>query len=126
MEPSRGDPEPEALEFEQLLARCMGNLNFAERVLASFQQEFDEDLAGIERGLASGDAEEVARVAHMLKGASGDVAAATLRAEAADIEELAREKRLEKIPPHLERLRSQWSRFVDSVAVLGSSRAPLP
>ncbi len=125
MEHHHVDREPAALEFEQLLARCMGNLEFAERVLGKFQERLEEDLVQIERGLDSGDAKEIARVAHLLKGASGNVAATALQAEAANIEALARERRLEQVPLHLDRLRSQRSRFVDSVSALGPSWAEL-
>jgi HPt (histidine-containing phosphotransfer) domain-containing protein len=110
--------ETSALDFPELLERCLGNLEFAERVLAKFQSRFDDDLTELEKALDVQDTEAVARVAHRLKGASATAAANGICHQAAEIETLARNKSVEEIPNHLHMLRKECSRFSDSVSSL--------
>lgn len=116
MATDRANQQPAALDHDQLLARCLGNLEFAERILTKFQQRFGEELKQLERSLNSEDREGIARLAHSLKGASATVAAPALMAEMAGIESLARESRLDEISGRLDRLQEEWARFVESAA----------
>jgi HPt (histidine-containing phosphotransfer) domain-containing protein len=102
------------LKHEELIARCLGNLDFAERVLTKFQERFEADLTELEAELVSGNTDRVARLAHRMKGASANTAATGLHTEASCIEELARSDQKEEISLRLGRLRSEWSRFVES------------
>ena len=117
------DPDAAVLDFEQLLARCMGNIEFMERVLSRFREHFGEDLAELEEGLDATDGGQIARVAHRLKGASANVGAAGLRERAAEIERLGRARRFSEIPPCVDQLRGEWDRFVSSATSFGSSVA---
>ena len=121
MDRELAERESPALEFDELLARCMGNIEFAERVLAKFQQRFGAELAQLEQGLASQNAEQIACVAHRLKGASANVGAPGLQIQATEIEDLARARCVSEIPTSLDQLRSEWTRFVHSVSSLNSS-----
>ncbi len=112
------DQEPPVLDFEELLERCMGNIEFAERVLAKFQQRLGEDLEELEKGLHAEDAPAIARVAHRLKGASANVAARGVLRRAVEIEQLGRARRVSEIPSQVEELRREWARFGDSVSAL--------
>ena len=116
----------EALKVDELLARCMGNLDFATRVLATFQDRFEKDLEELERGLDARDVEAVAQVAHRIKGASANVAAHSLSEQAAAIEQLGRSQQVSMLPLHVQQLRDEWSRFVSEVSLsrLGSCNAP--
>jgi HPt (histidine-containing phosphotransfer) domain-containing protein len=117
--------EQRPLKHEELLARCLGNLEFAERVLATFQKGFEEDLSVLEEQCLSGNADYVASLAHRMKGASANTAAPRLQAQTARIEELARANRTDEIPRRLGQLKQEWSLFVESVASLEShSGAP--
>ena len=106
-------------EFDELLDRCMGNLEFAERVLTKFQDRFGDQLEELESALAQEDAEQVALVAHRLKGESASVAALGLRDRAAEIERLGRANQVSHIPPCLQQLRAEWAAFAESLASLG-------
>ncbi len=110
------DQDPAALNHEELLARCMGNIEFAERVLAKFQDSFGQDLESLETELKSENAETVASVAHRLKGSSASVGAPGLNQYAAEIEELGRADRLGEIEQPALHLRREWSRFLDHVS----------
>ena len=108
----------EVLDVEDLMTRCMGNIEFAGRVLSTFQKLGDEAIADLEQAIAAEEAETLARLAHRLKGASANVAAPGLRTHAAEIERAARQSSLEEIPAHLENLRSEWSRFNATLPLL--------
>lgn len=106
----------EAVDFEGLLERCMGNLDFVERVLAKFQERFPQQLAELERLLETKDAEQLALAAHRMKGNSANVSATGLQQVAAEIEELSRADRMGEIPVRVDRLRREWARYVDCSA----------
>ncbi len=110
--------EARALDVEDLMTRCMGNIEFAEQILSTFQALGDEALAEMEEAMAAEDAEALSRLAHRLKGASANAAAPGLRAHAAEIERAARQSSLQEIPAHIEDLRREWGRF--------ASTPPLP
>ncbi len=110
--------EPRPFELEELLARCVGNLELVERVLKKFATHFADDLERLERHLQVGDADELARVAHTMKGASANVAAPGLREQTARIEELARGRQLDQISSRLTLLRNEWSRFSSSLSAV--------
>ena len=106
------------IDVEQLLARCLGNVEIAERVLTKFQDRFRVDLTELEQGLQQQDAAAVAQAAHRIKGASANVSAPALYALASDIEQAARTERLADVPEDAQQLRTEWTRFVDNVADL--------
>lgn len=106
------------LNIDELLARCLGNISFAERVLAKFHDHFENDLEELDNALQAHDAEAVARTAHRIKGASANVAAPRLCEQAAEIEQLGRDQRLSDIPDHLDQLRHEWSQFVHETSSL--------
>jgi len=110
------DQNSAVLNYEELLARCMGNVDFVERVLDKFQCSFGQDLDNLEAALDSEDAEIVTTVAHRLKGASASVAAPGLRDGATEVEDLGRADRLAEARLHAGQLRDEWSRFLDHVA----------
>ncbi len=113
MESHLADREPSVFDREDLLARCLGKIELAERVLEKFESRFDLDFCELQQALELEDSETIARVAHRLKGASANVAAGRLRAKAARIEELARHDGLKEIPERLEGLRNEWHCFAE-------------
>jgi HPt (histidine-containing phosphotransfer) domain-containing protein len=106
------------INYEELLARCLGNVDIAEKVLSKFQDRFGVDLAELERGLDAGDPQAIALTAHRIKGASANVAAPALYEVAAGLEELGRSERLAEVPAGVAQLRGEWTRFVQSVSQL--------
>lgn len=106
------------INFDELLARCLGNVDIAEKVLSRFQDRFDVDLNELERGLDARDPQAIALIAHRIKGASANVAAPALYEVAAAIEDLGRGARLAEVPAGVAQLRGEWTRFVQSVSQL--------
>jgi HPt (histidine-containing phosphotransfer) domain-containing protein len=111
----RGGAAP--VNLDQLLARCLGNVEFAERILAKFQQRFAEEFSELEAGLAAGNEERVACIAHRLKGASANVSATGVQELLAELEELGRSRRLDEAPALVSRLRNEWSRLCQYLEV---------
>jgi len=82
---SGGEQPP--LDIESLLRRCSGKTALAQLVLEKFEKQAAAIVALLEACERSGDAGQLARVAHSLKGTAGVVAADTLRQLAARLEE---------------------------------------
>ena len=99
--------ESPVIDSTELIARCMGNLEFAERLLGKFQGRLDDDIVQLEHALQAQNTDLIARVAHRIKGASANIAAHPLRQRAAEIEHSARENSLTTIPSQLDELRAE-------------------
>jgi HPt (histidine-containing phosphotransfer) domain-containing protein len=99
------------LAYDQLLERCLGNVEFAERILARFLSKFDEDFARLEEGVAAGNEQAVASTAHRLKGSSANVAAADLARVMSEIEQLGRQGDWTQIAARLDEVRREWTRL---------------
>jgi PAS domain S-box-containing protein len=81
-------PQPDSapLDRDALLARCMGNLEFAQSLLADFESDLPAKVERIDRHLRQHDAAAVSDSAHSLKGAAGFMAAEPLQTLAAAME----------------------------------------
>ena len=101
--------EPLPIDLEALQARCLGNLDLVDRVLAKFTTQVDADLDDLERAIEAGNAEQAAHLAHRIKGIAGSVEARDLYADAALAEEVALEKRLGDLADFLRRMRGDRS-----------------
>jgi PAS domain S-box-containing protein len=80
------EDSPPPIDHSALLARCMGNLEFAQSLLADFQGDLPERIDEIAERVHQGDARAMAESAHALKGAAGTITAESLRALAAAME----------------------------------------
>jgi two-component system, sensor histidine kinase and response regulator len=89
------------MEVALALKRMDGDRELLEELVHLFADEWPKSAAEIETALKAGDAALLERLAHGLKGASGNLAANRLSAAALDMEELARAGGLKEIP-------SQW------------------
>ncbi len=93
-----------------LLARCMDNAQFAERLLEKYKQEAANYLNQLEKHFEAGDAERFSLAAHSLKGGSALVAAEELRSTSAALEAMGRAETLHDARPLLDRLRVEFER----------------
>lgn len=99
------------IAFDELLERCLGNLAFAERILASFTQRVEPELAQIEGALDANDGPLAARLAHQLRGSAANAAARSIEALCCEIEQAARRNDLGAARRCLLRLDDQWRRI---------------
>ena len=109
-QPPAERPPSELLNLEELRNRCMGNIQFVQRVLKKFQQRIPEELAELEKALELSDTEQIARIAHRVKGTSASVSANGLKQAATEIEDLSRAGHITDIPACIEHLRDEWDR----------------
>src|SRR5688572_6868838 len=98
-QPNRAEPADRVdtdapVNFAQLTRRCMGKIEFDERLLASFETSFPAELTQIEQSLAEGDTTRLARLTHQLKGAAANVSAERLQAIFTGMDESARSGQL--------------------------------
>jgi cyclic di-GMP phosphodiesterase len=97
---------------KELLERCMGNLDIAERMLQAFEESFPKELVELEEALKLENVEELARAAHRVRGSSANVAAESMHQAAAKIEELCRAGHADEIPAQVDRLRCEWAEYL--------------
>jgi HPt (histidine-containing phosphotransfer) domain-containing protein len=94
------------------IARSLGlDLAAVQRLAETFLSTSEQDLLELERAVAGGDAEAVARLAHHIKGAASALEAEGVHGEAAILERQGKTRRLEGADAHVSRLRSQLAAF---------------
>jgi HPt (histidine-containing phosphotransfer) domain-containing protein len=111
MLPENATKESSPIDIQELVDRCMGNLELAQRVFAKLQSQFKDDLIDLELALAAKDSKLMACIAHRLKGAASNVAAHNLYRSVASLEESAREGQIANLPAQLDILRKELSRL---------------
>jgi len=83
-------PMNSAIDYESLLARCMGDSDLVSKVAKKFQERSRQAWDQILAGLKAGDATETARLAHAMKGAASNLSAIRLAELAAQLEDLGK------------------------------------
>jgi CheY-like chemotaxis protein len=78
------------IDLADLTRRCMGNESLAARLQSEFQKQLTTDVGTLQRHAGESRADEVLRIAHMLKGAAASVACGRAREAAIRLEEAAR------------------------------------
>ena len=111
------DDTKQAFDFEAMLARCLGKRQLVKRALHRFESVVQTDLRELQQATDGADATETACVAHRLKGASSNVSALRVQAQAAELEKLALQQKVEDIPGCLQRLQKEVLLFSQSAAL---------
>lgn len=124
MNPTAQETVSKVIDVDELLTRCMGNVDIAERILAKFQERFNVDLDELQEAINSDDVERFTRTAHRIKGSSANVAAHAIFRIATELEQLGRAERLSEAVAGIELLQTEWTRFVDSISALDLSQYP--
>lgn len=109
--PSAQQEAAEILDYEALLDRCLGNIDLAGRLLAKCETCLSKEIEVLEKALTSQNAEQVARAAHRLKGATANISAHGLSRVAEEIECFGKMGCISDLSAHLERLHREWERF---------------
>lgn len=104
-------PTNDPVNLEQLVRRCMGRIELAERLLKSFETRFPDDLAKIEECLFSEDANGLSRLVHQLKGAAANISAPELYANLARMEQAVRSVQPAVAHDCLQEIHQSWDRF---------------
>ena len=105
------DPNLAPLNFDELLHRCLGNRELAQRVLTKFQVIFADELQAMRQRFEAGDWEEIGRLAHRVRGSAANVAARELSRLATELENQARLRLHCEVSRTLGTLEHQWRQF---------------
>jgi len=81
--------EEQSINWETLKSRCIGRLDLVEKALNRFQHALTDDLQSLEEAMETFDSQEVARIAHRIKGTSLTVSADRLAGFAKNLERQA-------------------------------------
>ena len=95
-DPTQRDPHHAVFDHEDALARMDGDGDMLREVLQMFLQDSPNMLARIDAALASGDALQLERAAHGLKGASATIWANAVTEMAVQVERAAKGGRVEE------------------------------
>ncbi len=109
---------------EELLARCVGRVDLAQRVVDTFVQQLKVDVPQLVELVRDGDGEGAAKMAHRIKGSSANVAAEPLRKCAELIEQLAKDGDLADEQIELRRLEETWNDYVQQTESFLSQPQP--
>ncbi len=104
------------VDYDELVTRCLSNLDFAERMLALFQNHCGEELVVLEQAYEAGNLEALRLTAHRLAGAAANAAAFGVQGCAADLRRAASSGSLEQAGQSLVELQREWRRFNDAMA----------
>ena len=97
---------------EALLARCAGRTDLAQRVVAAFVAQLETDIPQLSHELSEKNIEDVAKLAHRIKGAASNVDAESIRASADLMEQHAKSNE-EDLSLELEKLTLHWREYVE-------------
>ncbi|MGE0379129.1 MAG: Hpt domain-containing protein [Planctomycetaceae bacterium] len=103
------------LDMQQLLDRCLGSLELAERCLVRFTQKLQGEVECVQRCVDADDRVELAQVAHRLKGSAATVSAVSLARAAAALENYARGGVPVDVAGALQEFLHEADRFLNSV-----------
>ena len=81
-------------DLASLVQRCMGDPDFAVRILEKFAKRAVEDIVKLKEAVQQLDSDQVSRQAHSLKGAAANLCAEELRRLAAELEAIGRSGKL--------------------------------
>ena len=95
---------------DELLTRCLNNLDFAERMLKLFQEQFRDELVVLEAAYDQGNFESIAKIAHRLQGLR-DAAAFGLQDRAANLRNAVKGGAPDRAAQCLTDLQQEWKRF---------------
>lgn len=105
----------DTIHVESLLDRCFGDANFCTLMLRKFSHRAGDQMAALDRAARSGNAIELAREAHTLKGLAGNLSATPLQISADRLEQAARSSELKHAGSLVDQVRNQVARCVAEI-----------
>ena len=109
--PEAPDESLPAWNCDAVAERFMGDWNFVMTLLDKFDHQAEADLKQLEARIAERNAEQMALIAHRLKGAAASLSACALAGSAARLEALGRQANMDEAEACFASLQSEWERF---------------
>jgi HPt (histidine-containing phosphotransfer) domain-containing protein len=104
-----GDP----IDVADVLQRCMGNVEFLQRLLGKFRKRLGEDVNRLTDAVSARNQQEIARQAHSLRGSAANVSAIQLAGLASEAEKLSAAGDLNAAGAVLEKIRREADRCMN-------------
>jgi signal transduction histidine kinase/DNA-binding response OmpR family regulator len=124
--PASGAGVDDPLDVSSLLDRCMGNVEFLNRLLKKFRNRVGSEVERLSQAVQAQNAQETAQLAHSLKGAAANVSAINLARIAMELEQLGTGSDWETATACLTKLREEVDRCIRYVPVIGPESATSP
>jgi HPt (histidine-containing phosphotransfer) domain-containing protein len=106
--PSQNPP----IDVPSLFDRCMNDSAFVKEILDLFREQAVANLSALAQALEAGDAEQVWKLAHTLKGSAANVSADHLSETFAEIEQVAHKEAFDRAKAMLVEVRNEFDRVV--------------
>jgi len=106
-QPSPVGPDAQVLDYESFVAKLLGDRPLAMHIYATFLTNLSDQIEQLAMARADLDFREIQRIAHQLKGASGNVCADMLYQIVCDLETAAKEQDGKKIQSLFARTKEQ-------------------
>jgi signal transduction histidine kinase/CheY-like chemotaxis protein/HPt (histidine-containing phosphotransfer) domain-containing protein len=111
-------PVLRALDYDELVERCLHDDVLARRLLRKFEAGVDGELTKIEQALLDGDAPRAAELAHAVKGSAANIASESVRGLAGQLESLGRSGDVAEAGDCLASLQDEIDRLRCDIAVV--------
>lgn len=108
----------ELLDYEALKHRLMGDEGLVEELLGTFTKGLSEQLRSLNVAVLSADYQEVALLAHSLKGGAGNLSALAIERCALDIEMAAKANDIVTLTKKVKELEEEVSEFMANFSAL--------
>lgn len=112
--------KPAILDYEKFVGRLLGDRSVAHEIIVEFSTNLDQQVLQLAEAVQQLDFYTLQRVAHQLKGASGNVSAILLHKVVAELESAARAQDTEQVQQLYEELKKQQHRLQEAILLLDS------
>ncbi|QDU87987.1 Hpt domain protein [Pirellulimonas nuda] len=106
----------DVIDVDDLMRRCLGNIDFASRILGLLTGRCEADLVELEHAIENADVQRIGSVAHRLKGATASGAAHRVSRKADELCRAAATESQEAVSRIFTELRDEWGLLADSLA----------
>jgi HPt (histidine-containing phosphotransfer) domain-containing protein len=108
------------INVDDLMSRCMGNLEFVDRILTIFQSRCEADLQELEQAIDAADFQQIQRISHRLKGACANAGASSLSTRASELWIAANKEFNDVVAARFAQFKQEWDQCAE---ILGRDRA---
>lgn len=112
------DAERSPIDWSELVGRCLGDAQFAKRMLGRFVVEAPAQVKAIEDALVAADVAKATKAAHTLKGTAGNVSVVVVAAIAGELEQLCKSGALAGASDVVRRLNVEIDRSRQAIEAL--------
>lgn len=110
---------------EQLLQRCLGKIDFAQRVLDLFLSKVDRDIEALLDAGQQGNCAQLTQSAHRLKGSAASIAAPRLQKLMSELEKAGRQDAHSDVEQLLSQVQSETQSLKKVLARWRTAAAPV-